>query len=38
MPATTANTRTLPQLPLVAVLDELLEKGRIDGGVLGFVS
>jgi hypothetical protein len=27
MPVTTTNTRTLPQLPLVAVFDELFEKG-----------
>jgi hypothetical protein len=27
MPDTTTNTKTLPQLPLVAVLDELFEKG-----------
>lgn len=27
MLATTTNTKTLPQLPLVAVLDELFEKG-----------
>ena len=35
MPATASNTKSLPQLPLVAVLDELFEKGRIDGEVLG---
>ena len=38
MPVTTTYTKTLPQLPLVAVLDELFERGRIDGGVLGLVS
>jgi len=29
MPATTTHTKTSPQLPLVAVLDELFEKRRI---------
>jgi hypothetical protein len=38
MPETAANTKTLPQLLLVAGLDELFEKGRIDGGLLGLVS
>jgi hypothetical protein len=38
MPETTANTKTLPQLSLVAVFDELFEKGRIDGEVLGLDS
>jgi hypothetical protein len=27
MPVTTTKTKTLPQLPLVVVLDELFEKG-----------
>jgi hypothetical protein len=36
MPETTTNTKTLPQFPLVAVLNDLFEKegGQI-GGVLG---
>ncbi len=29
MPVTTTHTKTSPQLPLVAVLNELLEKGPI---------
>jgi hypothetical protein len=37
MSATTTNTKTLPQLPLAAVLKKLLERRRIDGGVLGLV-
>ena len=38
MPEITTNTRTWPQLVLDALLDELFENGRIDGGVLGLVS
>jgi hypothetical protein len=38
MPVTSTNTRTLPQPQLVALFEELFEKKRIDGEVLGLVS
>ena len=35
---TTTNTRSLPQPQLVALLEELFEKKRIDGEVSGLIS